>query len=170
MINTGDLHIEDEIRPLFDFTFNHLSGKAVSDIITEPLDSISAIIYRQQILKGFIANQELLKEYSFSRFDLSDIYNFLETFYAGSFSARKMKWKFMFSEKERSQKKGKLILLVRLFHKIYYSYLSKIDTKVFPTEYATELEYLKGFFADFNLDHYELAFTKKNSGSGIWLN
>jgi len=28
MINTGDLHIEDEIRPLFDFTFNHLSGKA----------------------------------------------------------------------------------------------------------------------------------------------
>ena len=37
MINTGDLHIEDEIRPLFDFTFNHLSGKAVSDILTEPL-------------------------------------------------------------------------------------------------------------------------------------
>ena len=34
MINTVDLHIEDEIRPLFDFTFNHLSGKAVSDIIT----------------------------------------------------------------------------------------------------------------------------------------
>ena len=62
MINTGDLHIEDEIRPLFDFTFNHLSGKAVSDIITEPLDSISAIIYRQQVLKGFIANHELLKE------------------------------------------------------------------------------------------------------------
>ena len=85
MINTADLHIEDEILPLFDFTFNHFSGKAVSDIIAEPAGSISAIIYRQQVLKGFIANQELLKEYSFSRFDLSDIYNFLETFYAGSF-------------------------------------------------------------------------------------
>src|SRR6186997_2640081 len=161
MINTVDLHIEDEIRPLFDFTFNYFSGKAVCDILTEPPGSLSAILYRQQVLKGFLANQELLKEYSFSRFDLSDIYSFLETFYAGSFSARKMKWKFMFSEKERSQKKGKLILLVRLFHKIYFTYLSKIDTNLFPGEYATELDHLKGFFAGFDLDRYESAFTKK---------
>ena len=161
MINTVDLHIEDEIRPLFDFTFNYFSGKAVSDILTEPPGSLSEILYRQQVLKGFLANQELLKEYSFSRFDLSDIYSFLETFYAGSFSARKLKWKFMFSEKERSQKKGKLILLVRLFHKIYFTYLNKIDTKFFPGDYAIELEHLKGFFADFELDRYESAFEKK---------
>jgi hypothetical protein len=92
---------------------------------------------------------------------LSDIYNFLETFYAGSFSARKMKWKFMFSEKERSQKKGKLILLVRLFHKIYFTYLSKIDTKLFPGEYATELENLKGFFADFEPGSLRIGFREK---------
>jgi DNA mismatch repair protein MutS len=73
MINTVDLHIEDEIRPLFDFTFNYFSGKAVCDILTEPPGSMSAILCRQQVLKGFLANQELLKEYSFSRFDLSDI-------------------------------------------------------------------------------------------------
>src|SRR5215204_4653273 len=160
MINTVDLHIEDEILPLFDFTFNLYSGKAVRDIITEPPGSVSGILYRQQVLKGFLANRELLKEYSFSRFNISEIYDFLGTFYAGSFSDRKMKWKFIFSEKERSQKKGKLILLVRLFHKIYFTYLSKIDTKLFPGEYATELEGLRGFFTDFNLDRYELAFTK----------
>jgi len=160
MINTDDLHIEDEILPLFDFTFNLFSGKAVGDIIKNPPGSMSAILYRQQVIKGFLANQELLKDYSFSRFNLAEIYDFFGTFYAGSFSDRKMKWKFVFSEKERSKKKGKLILLVRLFHKLYFLYLTKIDTKLFPREYAIELEQLRGFFTDFNLDRYESAFTK----------
>src|SRR5258706_16186009 len=124
MINSTDLHIEDEILPLFDFTFNYFSGQAVRDILTKPCDSMPDILYRQQVLKSFIANEEIIKDYSFSRFNLSEIYDFLETFYAGSFSERKMRWKFMFSDKERSQKKGKLILLVRLFHKINSTYLT----------------------------------------------
>ncbi|MES1220593.1 MAG: hypothetical protein ABUT20_34140, partial [Bacteroidota bacterium] len=160
MINTADLHIEDEILPLFDFTFNSFSGKAVRDIVTVPLSSMEAILYRQQVLKGFIANYEIVKDYSYSRFNLSEIYDFLETFYAGSFSERKMRWKFMFSEKERNKKKGKLILLVRLFYKINDAYLKKIDVTLFPAEYAAELEHLKRFFADFNLDHYETVFMK----------
>jgi DNA mismatch repair protein MutS len=160
MINTNDLHIEDEILPLFDFTFNIFSGQAVRDIITEPLDTKEAILSRQQLIKGFIANREILKDYSYSRFNLSEIYDFLETFYAGSFSGRKLKLRFMFSEKERHQKRGKLILLVRLFHKIYFTYLSRIDTTVFPAAYAAELQGMKDFFTSFNLDHYETIFRK----------
>ncbi|MEJ0104540.1 MAG: hypothetical protein WDO19_19130 [Bacteroidota bacterium] len=160
MINTADLHIEDEILPLFDFTFNYFSGKAVRDILTDPPRSMQGIVYRQQVLKGFIGNEEIVKDYSFSRFNLSEIYDFLETFYAGSFSERKMRWKFMFSDKERSQKKGKLILLVRLFHKIYSTYSSKMNTSLFPAEYAMELEGINDFFADFKLDRYETAFEK----------
>jgi DNA mismatch repair protein MutS len=164
MINTADLHIEDEILPLFDFTFNYFSGQAVREIITAPPGSIPAILHRQQVLKGFIANHEILKDYSFSRFNLSEIYDFLETFYAGSFSDRKMTWKFRFSEKERSQKKGKLILLIRLFYKIHSTYLSRINTRHFPPEYANELENIRKFFIDFNLDHYETAFEKNKFG------
>ena len=68
---TADLHIEDEILPLFDFTFNLNSGKAVSRLLTEPPGKMEDIVHRQQILKGFIANYEIWKEYSFSRFNLS---------------------------------------------------------------------------------------------------
>ena len=161
MTNINDLHIEDEILPLFDFTYNLNSGQEVRDILTEPLSSESAILFRQQVLKGFIGNREILKEYSYSRFNLSDVYNFFETFSAGSFFGLHLRRKLMFSEKERHHKRGKLIMLILLFNKIHSAYLSKIDTKLFPEEYATELERINGFFVDFDLEHYESIFRKK---------
>ena len=66
----------------------------------------------------------------------------------------------MFSEKAREQKRGKLILLVRLFYAINRDYLTKIDTSVFPSSYAAEIEAIKQFFAAFDLDRYETAFKK----------
>ncbi|HEY4935600.1 MAG TPA: hypothetical protein VII44_03420, partial [Puia sp.] len=161
MTNTNDLHIEDEILPLFDFTYNLFSGQAVRDILTEPLDSKSEILFRQHVLNGFIGNWEILKEYSYSRFNLSDIYDFFETFSAGSFLGLHLRRRLMFSEKERHHKRGKLIMLILLFNKIHSTYLSKVDTKLFPKEYATELDRLNGFFVDFDLDHYESVFRKK---------
>ena len=162
MINTGDLHIEDEIMPLFDSTFNIYSGQALREILSVPLRSKEEIVQRQLLLKGFIANRDVLKDYSFSRFNLSEIYDFLETFSAGSLSGSKLRWKLTFSEKERHQKRGRLILLVRLFYKIHNSYISKLDTKFFPPAYAAEIKQLNDFFAGFNLEQYETFFLKKS--------
>ncbi len=161
MTNIFDLHIEDEILPLFDFTYNLYSGQAVRDILTDPPGSKSAIIFRQHVLKGFIGNREILKEYSYSRFNLSDVYNFFETFSAGSFLGLHLRRKLMFSEKERHQKRGKLIMLILLFNKVHSSYLSKINTNLFPGEYAAELGLINGFFVDFNPEYYESIFRKK---------
>jgi DNA mismatch repair protein MutS len=165
MINTQDLHIEEEIRPLFDFTYNSYSGAEVKDILTKTLGSKEAIFRRQELLKGFIANREILKEYSYYRFNLAEIYEFLETIFVGSVSTRNMRLKFMFSDKEREKKRGKLILLVRLFYAINTEYLTKIDTSVFPATYAAELEELKKFFASFDLERYETAFNKNKFGT-----
>ncbi len=162
MTNISDLHIEDEILPLFDFTYNLNSGQEIKDMLTKPIDSESAIIYRQQVLKGFIGNREILKEYSYSRFNLSDVSSFFETFSAGSFIGLQLRRKLIFSEKERHFKRGKLIILILLFNKIHSAYLSKIDTRLFPKEYATELDRINGFFIDFDLDRYETYFRKKN--------
>src|ERR1700712_1528546 len=158
MTNTGDLHIEDEIMPLFDSTFNIYSGKALREILSVPLRSKEEILQRQLLLKGFIGNREVLKDYSFSRFNLSEIYDFFESFSVGSLSASQLRWKLTFSEKERHQKRGRLILLIRLFYKIHNSYISKIDTKLFPPGYAAEIKHLNDFFAGFNLEHYETFF------------
>ena len=163
MDNTADLHIEDEILPLFDFTFNFFSGQAVRRLIMERPCKMEEILYRQQVLKGFIANHEIWKEYSFSRFNLAEIYDFFQTFGEGDFSAKNMSWKLRFSEKERAQRRGRLILLVRLFSKIQAEYMGKLDTKLFPAEYAKELDRLNGFLLDFNVAHYEKIYGKKKT-------
>ena len=160
MIHVQDLRIDEEIKPLFDFTHNIFSGKEVTDILSITLDSKEAILSRQRLLKGFIANWGILKDYSYYRFNLSEIYDFLETIFIGSVSKRRLRLKLMFSEKTRHQKRGKLILLVRLFYAINKEYISRMDTAVFPEEYAAELEEIKKFFAAFDLDRYENAFNK----------
>ncbi len=161
MINTGDLHIEDEILPLFDFTFNFHSGNAVREILTKPLSSKEEVHFRQQLLKGFMANDEVLKSYSFSRFNLAELYDYLGTFSAGSFSGEGLWRKLLFSDKERHQRRGKLILLFLLFNKLQTAFFSKIDTSQFPAEYAIEIKNLNDFFSDFNPGHYETIFRKK---------
>ncbi|MDP4129686.1 MAG: hypothetical protein Q8939_05955 [Bacteroidota bacterium] len=161
MTNVSDLHITEEILPLFDFTYNPASGQAVHDILTEPLRSTSEILFRQQILKGFIGNREVLKEYSYSRFNLSDVSNFFDSFSAGSFFGLHLRRTLIFSEKERHQKRGKLIILILVLNKLYSGYLSKIDIRLFPGEYATELGLIKGFLIDFDLEHYESIYRKK---------
>lgn len=162
MTNTGDLHIEEEILPLFDFTFNLFSGKAVHQLLTEPPGRLEDISQRQQVLKGYIGNYEIWKEYSFSRFNLSEIYDYFETFGVGHFFVQNMRWKLRFSEKERSQNRGRLILLILLFSKIQADYLEKLDTTLFPPDYAAELDLLNRFLIDFNLQHYEKIYNKKN--------
>ncbi len=161
MINVADLNIEEEIQPLFDYCYNVNSAREVKGILLKKLDSKEEILFRQQLLKGFIDNWGLLKDYPFWRFNLSEIVDFFETIIIGSVSIRKLRFRYWFSEKAREQKRGKLILLIRLFYAINRDYLTKIDTSVFPAHYAAELEEIKKFFAGFDLDRYEKAFLKK---------
>jgi DNA mismatch repair protein MutS len=160
MTNVEDLHITSEIKPLFDFTCNDHAEQEVLNILLNLPGTEEKILSRQQILKGFISNQDILKDYSFYRFNLSEIHDFLETIFIGSVSARSLRFKFMFSEKLRQQKRGKLILLVRLFYAIKTEYVDRLKTETFPAMYATELEEIKKFFTSFNLVRYETAFNK----------
>lgn len=166
MIHCADLRIEDEILPLFDFTFNYHSGQAVRALLLEPPSDMKETLHRQQVLKGFQANRALLKEYSFSRFNLAEIYDFLESFEVGSLSAAKLRWKLTFNETERSQKRGKIIQLILLFHKIYFTYTSKLDLNAFPPDYAKELAQLNRFFLDFDPERYEGFIRKKKLDIG----
>jgi DNA mismatch repair protein MutS len=159
-LHVNDLRIAEEIRPIFDSTHNDYSAQALTDLLAKPLSTKEEIWHRQDILKGFIANKDVWKDYSFYRFDLSDVYEFFDTIFVGSVSPRKMGWKFFFSEKTREQKKGKLILMVRLFYALSGQYLEKINVDKFPALYAVELEGMKKFLADFNLEYYEHRFTK----------
>jgi DNA mismatch repair protein MutS len=161
MLNISDLHIEEEIIPLFDFTYNPNSGQELRNILTVPVGNKPEILFRQQVLKGFIGNREVFQNYSYSQFNLSDLYQYFESFSAGSFLGLHLRRRLMFSEKERHHRRGKLIILILLFNKIQSSYLNKIDTKLFPPEYAAELDRIRGFIIDFEPERYESIYRKK---------
>jgi DNA mismatch repair protein MutS len=77
MINVKDLEIEKEILPLFDYTNHPLAGEALLQLLTTVPGSVQAIIERQEIIKGFVADWKKLQQLSYSKPDLHEIYGFL---------------------------------------------------------------------------------------------
>jgi hypothetical protein len=67
-LHVNDLRIAEEIRPIFDSTHNDYSAQALTDLLAKPLSTKKEIWHRQDILKGFIANKDVWKDYSFYRF------------------------------------------------------------------------------------------------------
>jgi DNA mismatch repair protein MutS len=155
MTNIADLRIQQEILPLFDFTHNDFSKELLIGLLSEPLSSIDEILLRQEILKGFIDNLGYLKDYSYSRVDLFEVYTFLSNYSAIETSQKGLKLRLLLSEKERHQTIGKYIQFVLLLHKLQTYYLSRIDTKCFPEVYKRELQSLHDFLVSFRLTHYE---------------
>src|SRR4051794_23197272 len=102
MTNITDLHIEDEIFPLFNYTYNDFAAKIVKRILTCPLSSRDEINVRQMVLKGFLANQGILKDYSYSRLDLLEVHAFLTSSNKEG-STKGFRFKFFFSETKRHQ-------------------------------------------------------------------
>jgi DNA mismatch repair protein MutS len=155
MTNIVDLHIPQEILPLFDFTHNDFSKEIVINLLRAPLHSKDEILSRQEILKGFIANLNYFKEYSYSRTDLFEVYTFLSNYTAIDLSRKGFKLRLLLSEKERHQNIGKYIQLVMLLHKLQTYYLNRINTSFFPENYKSEIQWLNDFLTSFHLAYYE---------------
>jgi DNA mismatch repair protein MutS len=155
MTNIGDLHIQQEILPLFDFTHNDFSKETLIGLLSEPLSSTEEILLRQDILKGFVGNLASFENYSYSRVDLFEVYAFLTNYYDLDTSKKGFKLRLLLSEKERHKTRGRYIQLTLLLHKLQANYIKWIDTKIFPEIYKRELQSINHFLTSFNLTHYE---------------
>lgn len=153
MNNISDLQIEKEILPLFDFTLNDFSKEAINKLLQEPLISISDILHRQDILKGFIANLNDLKEYSYSRVDFYEVHKLLLD--TSTHNSKSIYLRLFLSEKERHQTRAKLIQFVVLFQRLHSFYIKRLDTSRFPEEFKKELQNMNDFLTSFNLSYYD---------------
>lgn len=150
-----DLNLEKEILPLFNFTLNDFSKKTLLDILNNPLSTESEIIERQNILNGFLENNNILNDYSYSPLYLKEVHNFLTHFSYDKKRENSLKYHILISKKEKYQQQSKLIQLVLFFHRIHSYYFKRINTKHFPKDYKKRLQNLNNFFIGLNLDHYE---------------
>ncbi|MCH5599380.1 MutS-related protein [Niabella ginsengisoli] len=153
MNNIKDLNLENEILPLFDFTINKLAKEKLYKIFQEPLSAIEDIRSRQNIIKGFITNEEVLRNYSYSKQDFYEVYKFLEEAPFKDYS-KVSKFKYLFFKKEKEQLESKLIQLILLFRALDLYYIRRNETRFFPDDYKRELILLSDFFRSLNLDFY----------------
>jgi DNA mismatch repair protein MutS len=103
MNNLKDLNIEKELLPLFDFTLNSFARKEIFDILKKPLNSINEIESRQNIFKGFYANNDILNDYSYTVLYLNEVYFFLNEEKIENLSQNKFKFNFFESKYEKQK-------------------------------------------------------------------
>lgn len=155
MNNIKDLNIKREILPLFNFTLNMFAKEKVLQILETPLASIDAIYKRQNVLKGFSENHNILKNYSYTVLYLNEVHYLLNDAVPKRFSQNK--WKFMFfaSSAEKSIYKGKLNQLVLFFHRLQTHYFTKLELNAFPEKYKRSIKEILQFFSHFDLNECE---------------
>ena len=156
MINIKDLHIEKELLPLLDFTKNDFSKTILLDILSQPLNSLEEILFRQTLLQGFIANYDILKSFSYHRGDLLEVFAFLKQSNFGDNPKRIKKIELLISDQKRYRKAGQFSQVVQLFHKFQTFYFSRLNLAKFPKEYKTILQDLNDFISSLNLTKYEM--------------
>lgn len=155
MNTTHDLHIEKEILPLFDYTLNKFSKKVLIDILEKPLLNKNDIILRQDIIKGFIENNNILKNYFYYVSNFKEVHYFLTHYKIGDLGEKNLKYRLFTSKKVKTEYKSKFIQMLLLFQGLHSNYISRLNIKVFPEFYKKKLLQMNRFLSSFNLNHYE---------------
>ncbi|WP_405246860.1 MutS-related protein [Cellulophaga sp. Asnod2-G02] len=155
MNNLKDFNIEKELLPLFDFSLNKFAREKIIEILETPLPSTIAIINRQNILKGFSANNMVLKDYSYTVLYLNEVHFFLNEEKIEDLSQKKLKYKLFASKHEKTKYIGKFNQLVLFFHRLQSKYFSRLDLEHFPQEYSSNIKLILQFLSNFELNKYE---------------
>lgn len=155
MNNIKDLNIENEILPLFDYSLNMFSRCKILEILEKPLQSISEIIKRQNILKGFAQNEKILKDYSYTVLYLNEVHFFLNDEKIEDLSKKKLKYKLFTSKQEKIRYTSKLNQLVLFFHRLESKYFTRLRLEAFPKDYASDIKQILEFLLSFELHKFE---------------
>lgn len=155
MNNLKDLNIEKELLQLFDYSLNKFTKAKIIEILETPLKSITEITRRQNILKGFTANNKILKDYSYTVLYLNEAHSFLNDEKIEDLAQKKIKYKLFASKQEKTRYASKFNQLILLFNRLQSKYFTRLDLKQFPEKYSTSIKQILKFFSSFELHKYE---------------
>ncbi|WP_298423925.1 hypothetical protein [uncultured Kordia sp.] len=161
MNNLKDLHIEKELLPLFDYSLNMFAKKKIAAILNRPLQSTEAIIERQNILKGFSANQRILKHYSYTVLYVNEVHFFLLNEKIEDLSQKKLKYRLFASKQEKIGYISKFNQLILFFHRLESKYFTRLNLENFPEVYRSNIKEILAFFSNFELGKHEYIVREK---------
>jgi DNA mismatch repair protein MutS len=155
MNNIKDLNVKEELLPLFDYSLNIFTRKKIIEILETPLESISDIIHRQNILKGFTANNKVLKDYSYTVLYLNEVHFFLNDERIEDLSQQKLKYKLFTSKHKKAGYTGKFNQMILFFHRLETKYFTRLKLSEFPEEYSSKIKKILQFLSHFELHKFE---------------
>lgn len=155
MNNLKDLNIEKELLPLFDYSLNMFTKEKILEILGTPLESITEILTRQKILKGFTANNLILKDYSYTILYLNEVHYFLNDDKIEDLSQKKLKYRLITSKQEKTRYISKCNQLILFFHRLETRYFTRLKLNLFPEEYRLKIKHILQFLSSFELFKYE---------------
>ncbi len=158
MNNIQDLNVKSEILSIFDYSLNSFTKNRILYLLETPLKNEEEIIERQNILKAFVANMNVLENYSYTVLYLNEVHFFLSSFKTVNFKNSS----FLFSSTDDEiLLSNKLHQMLLFFHRLESVYFSRIKVKDFPEVYRKDLNRILSFLSFFDLKHYELIIREK---------
>ena len=145
MNNLKDLNIEKELLPLFDYSLNSFARNEIFEVLKAPLNSVNEIVKRQNIFKGLTANNEILKDYSYSVLYLNEVHFFLNEEKVEYLLQKKITYKLFGSKYEKTRYTSRLIQLIIFFYRLQSRYFLRLDLKSFPEEYKPNIKRILEF-------------------------
>lgn len=155
MNNTKDLNIEKELLPLFDYSLNRFAKRKILEILETPLPSTVQIIERQNILKGFDANNHILKHYSYTVLYLNQVHYFLNDEKIEDLSKKKIKYRFLTSRQRKIRYASRFNQMILFLYRLQSKYFTRLDMKHFPDEYRQSIIRIVDFLSNFDLHKYD---------------
>jgi DNA mismatch repair protein MutS len=157
MKNIGDLHFQKEILPLLDFCYNEFSRDVLTQLLSEPPDTLAEVLIRQHIIRELMNNDRLYRPFFYSRFEFNEVYAYVqnlrireEEVVGGSLAIH-----FLFARVKRHREQGKLSQLVLFFHQVQHAWFSGLGTDGFPWEFQNSVRNIRRMFADLDIERYQ---------------
>ena len=159
MVNIHDLNIKKEVLPIFDYSLNSFTRNKILNLLETTLSNENQITQRQEILKGFISNIEILKKYSYTILYLNEVHFFLNNF---KIEQVEKKYRLFFSPStDEILLNNKIHQLILFFHRLETICFSRLNLRDFPEIYRSDLKRILTFLSFFQLKKYEKIIREK---------
>ncbi|GAB3827889.1 MutS-related protein [Pontibacter rugosus] len=155
MLQVHDLNLKRDILPLFDYTIGDYAAEVLYQVLQTVPDTVEEVYGRQNILKSFISNWQVIGSYTYQRLDAREVCVFLNDIATRRLVVEQNKFKAAFQlftgEEERHRLRSKSVQTILLLHKLQTTCFQRLDVKAFPEPFRKQLETMLGFLQQLNL-------------------
>lgn len=156
MTNIRDLHFNEEVLPLFDFTGNEGAKETLVSLLSDFPIAVEEITCRQDILKSLIREEDLFVPISYPRSEFNEVYRYTKDISnRGGLDGPSLQIQLLFAGKERNWEKARLSQLFFFLHRIRQSWFSRIKPGLFPDEFAARLRKINRLFVELDVEKYQ---------------